>query len=763
MDPEELQPSTGLTRQPAQSVDILQPVVSSEYALPGLQEPLLRHYWWVLLKRRWTVLTTVVILVTLVTIASFRMTPEYEALSRIAVNRENNDVLGFRSVTSGSSEDWDYTVQLSTQVRVLQSDTLALQVIRQLQLDKNPLFAKDLPPAPRLSSGTIPTVLTDEDRLHQDRLLGAFRSKLAVAMIPRSRMIEVRYMSPDPKLAAQIANSLVEAFIEYNFKTRYESTMQTSNWISNQLVDLQRKVETSQEQLVRYQKENEILGLDEKQNITTAKLSELNEQLTLAETDRIQKQANYELTLSANPELIPGVTESRVIQKLKEQEADVRNEYAQATTQFGPSYPKVVELSNQLKQIEASYQAEVKKIAGRIRNAYLADVERERMLRAALDKQKQEANKLNERAIQYNLLKRDVETNRQLYEGLLQKLKEAGVSAGLRSGNVSVVDVARTPISPAKPNIPLNILLGFLASLGTGIALAFVQESLDNTVRAPEDVGAASALPALGVIPLGASRNGLRRGAARRQALARPEEREPVELMAHLRPRSEIAESYRALRTSILLSSPGGPPRIILVTSGLPQEGKTTTSINLALVLAQKGGRILLVDADLRRPGVHRYLKMKGNPGLSDLLAGNASFEDLVHPSVHLSNLAVLPAGITPPYPAELLASSFMRECLRRWKEQYDHVVIDTPPALTVTDAVLLSKESEAVVVVIRAGQTTKEALRRTRNLLSCVNSRTVGVVLNAVDLRSHGHYYYGGYYEGYGKHYYTDEETQSH
>jgi len=762
MDTEKLvQVSGNLIRPEPTSLDLARDSGTGGGFSPRSAEPTLRDYWRILQKRKWTVISTTLVLVTMVTIASFKMTPRYEAVSRIAVHRENVEMLGFKEVAPSTSEDYDHSIQLATQVRILQSDTLALQVIRQLQLDKNPNFAYTLPEKDTTTSGPVPTTASGLDERQQAALLGRFRSELRVSPVPRSRMIEINYLNPDRHLAAQVVNTLVNAYIEHNFKTKFESTMQTSNWLSIQLLDLQRKVETSQEQLVRYQRENEILGIDEKQNITTARLNELNQQLILAETDRIQKEASYKLTLSANLELVPGVAESRIVQRLKEQEAEVKNQYAQATTQFGPSYPRVVELGNQLKQIESALQTEVRKIAGRIQNEYLTAAEREKMLRAALEKQKDEANLLNERAIQYNVLKRDVESSRELYEGLQQRLKEAGVAAGLRSGNVTVVDIARPPVRPAKPNIPMNIAAGFLLSLGLGIALAFVQESLDTTVRTPGDIQVACGLPSLGFIPIGSHSNSSRKDGQRRRSLAlQATSSEPVELIAQARPKSELAEAYRALRTSILLSSLGTPPKIILVTSPLPQEGKTTTSMNLAFVLAQTGSRVLLVDADMRRPSIHKTLHLKLGWGLCGLLATGKIFEELAVPSPQFPNLLILPAGATPPYPAELLGSQLMSDYLAQWRQSFDHVVMDTPPALTVTDAVVLSGRADAVVMVIRAGQTTKQALHRIQDLFCQVGVRITGVVVNAIDLHSSDSYYYGDYYYGskYGGSYYEDD-----
>jgi len=731
------------------------------YAPLPAEDFLLREYWRILKKKTWVVISTWLIVATLAIVYTLRMTPVYDATGRIAVNRENSLNLGFKDSDQGSiGADYDdYNIALETQVRILQSDAIAFQVIKNLKLNNNPAFAGAAANArtePALNSLQVDVPL-------ESSLLDRFRRGLRLSVIPRTRIVEIHYSHPDPRLAAQIVNGLINTYIEQNFKTKFDSTTQTSEWLSQQLSDLALKVETSQEKLVRYQKQHDILGIDEKQNIVTSKLDELNKELTVAEGDRIEKESAYKLISAGNPELFARVEPNSLISQLRAQESELSIKYAEATTQFGPSYPKVMQLGNQLKQVEASIRAENERIALRVQNEYLSALQREKLLGTALDVQKQEANHLNESAIEYSLLKRDAESNRQLYEGLLQKLKEAGVSAGLRSSNIRIVDLARVPTSPSAPNIPRNILLGLALGLFGGIGLAFVLEGLDNTVRTPEEAQIISALPSLGIVPLSPKLIAKSRSDSRpRLSLSSWSSESPdsVELITFARPRSELAESYRALRTSILLSSPGSPPKVILVTSALPQEGKTTTSINSAIVLAQRGGRVLLIDADLRRPGIHKALGVRNTSGLSTLMTGGNGSEDPIM-STEIPNLFVLTAGPPPPQPAELLGSTLMKDYLARMREKFDHIVIDTPPALSVTDAVLLSVEADSVVVVIRSGQTTKAALRRVRDLLSHVNARVTGVVVNAFDLHSGSSYYYRYDAKYYGR-YYEDDPPQN-
>jgi polysaccharide biosynthesis transport protein len=733
------------------------------------QDSILRDYFRILIKRVWVVVGTLLVVFGATLIATLRSTPIYDAKGSIAINKPDPMLSNLRD--GNNSVDYYDPTDLDTEVRILQSDLLALQVIKELNLDQLPEFGGHGPK--QSSSLQLTTDAIQPDSARATELLGAFKGNLRVMLEPNTRIIDIHFRGPNKELAARVVNTLANTYIEQNFKTRFESTMQASDWLSRQLVDLQMKVETSQEKLVKYQKEHNILGIDEKQNITTQKLDELNKGLTAAESDRMEKESLYRLAEAGDAESAASVAgaatgagktsaaSSALLDKLEAQKADFKVQAAQLGTQFGPAYPKIAQINNQIAEIDTQVQLEMKKVTARLRGDYMASLQRENMLRAALEEQKQQDNKLNESAIEYSLLKRDFETNRTLYEGLLQKLKEAGVTAGLRSNNIRPVDIARTPSAPAEPNIPRNLAFAFVLGLSSGIGLAFLLEGLDNTVRTPEQAQAISGLPSLGMIPLG-SKISVESGA--KQGLIVASSKEPVELITQARPQSQMAESYRALRTSLLLTSLGAPPKVILITSALPREGKTTTSVNTAIVLAQKGTRVLLIDADLRRPSIHKALGLGPRAGLSNVLTGGATAQQATVRSPILPNLFVLPAGTPPPNPAELMASQQMFDLIAELREQYDHIVIDTPPTLSVTDAVVLSTRSDAVVLVIRSSQTTKPALRRTRDILAQVNARVAGVLLNAVNLDSPDYSYYYEYQGKHGQRYYDesprDEES---
>ena len=726
-------------------------------------ESALGEYVRVLLKRKWTILACLFTIFSIVALASLKMTPVYEASGSIEINKPDSGLVNFNNSPTFNLDYYDPT-ELETEVMILQSDLLALQVVKELALDHRPEFGGKVP-ALASSLDLAPDPL-QPDSGRTSALLANFRGNLKVTLSPNTHIIKVSFRSPNKELTATVVNTLMNTYTENNFKSRFDSTMQASDWLSKQLVDLQMKVETSQEKLVHYQKEHEILGVDEKQNITTEKLDELNKELTAAESERIDKESVYRLVQAGDADAIVsaanavdaaanGGQSASLLESLRAKQADLKIQAAELSTQFGPAYPKVAQLNNQLKEVDVQILSEARKVAAKIRGQYMTALQRENMLRDALEKQKQEANKLNESSIQYSILKRDLDSNRQLYEGLMEKMKEAGVSAGLKSNNFRIVDVARVPTAPVEPNVPRNLAFGLMLGFTSGVGLAFLLEGLDNTVRTTEQAQMISGLAPLGMIPLG-SRTAREGANAKRLVIA--SSKEAVELVTQVRPQSQMAESYRALRTSLLLSNLGAPPKMIMITSALPQEGKTTTSINCAVVLAQKGVRVLLIDADLRRPSIDKILGMGPRSGLSNVLTGSATLEDAITRSSVLPNLSVLAAGTPPPNPAELLASTNMRDMLEEVRGRYDHIVVDTPPALSVTDAVVLSPRADAIVLVIRSGHTTKQALRRSRDILMQVNAKLSGVLLNAVDLSSPDYHYYYEYQGKYAGYYHDDE-----
>jgi capsular exopolysaccharide synthesis family protein len=714
------------------------------------QASFLLEYWTILRKRRWIVISVLLVSVAMAGLMTSRQKPMYSAVGRIAINRESAINLGTKDsqfVLDGG--DSDYTVDMETQIKVLQSDATSYQVIKALNLDVSPEFGGS--PNKQMESSL------QVDSAAQSGILNAFRGGLSISSVPATRILEIRYSSHNPKLAASIVNQIVKSYIEQNLRARFEATAQTTDWLTKQLADLQFKVEISQEKLVEYQREHGIVGLGEKENIVISKLGELNRALTVVEGQRMQSEAAYHMALSGSPELLqhPGVGQVDPITSLHSKEADLRTQLAAVKAQFGPNYPKARELSAQLEETENQTQTELKRALTRARAEYTQALEHEKVLSAAFEKQKQEANALSQSEIEYSLLKQNAESYRTLYDGLLQRLKEAGVAAGLKSSNIQIVDQARVPTAPYAPNMTRSLMGGLLMGCFLGVLTVFLFESLDNTVRTPEEAELISSLSALGIIP---THRASKKSQTSIPGMDNKSEHSIREIFSITRPRSEIAESYRALRTSILLASRRGPSKILLVTSAMPKDGKTTTSINIAVVLAQSGARVLLMDADLRRPSIHRALKIANETGLSTWLSGADKDRPHAIPS-GIPNLDILPTGPKPPYPAELFGGAAFATMLEALRSEYDHIVIDSPPILSVTDSVLMSVLADSVLLVIRSRQTTKGALRRSLDVLHQANASVIGVVLNAFNVNGEEYAYYRYYYGyGHGAGYYNDK-----
>jgi succinoglycan biosynthesis transport protein ExoP len=722
------------------------PAVSSWEQMP--REPHLLDYVIILRKHQWLILTFLLTVVTVVTIASFKMKPIYQAAARVEVDREAQNMLPFQDPNS-YGEYIDMENYIETQAKILQSETLALQTIKTLDLGRYPEF------------GGSANALTWTHGIAAQRrpaILGAFLGRLVVKRVPNSRLVEVQFEAQDPQLAAQVVNTHLQSFIEQNFRSKYDATTQASNWLSAELEELRIKVGKSEDARIAYERQNQIWQIDEKQDITTQKLADLSKAVTEAQTVLAEKEALYRMAVSGNVDAIPAARDNAVIQDLLKRKTELDESYADAVNQYGPNYPKVKRLMAQKEELEQDLEKARKTILDSVDQEFNTSRQRVQLLQEALDKQKADANDLAEKLVQYHILKHDAESNKTLYDGLLQKLKEAGITAGLRSSNIRVVDPALAPVSPSRPQKARNILLAILVGLVGGVGLALFREYLDNTVKSPDDIEALTGLPSLAVVPALPGLNGhhKRFSPFSREALPEAASAPRVELLAFVQPKSQISEAFRALRTSLLLSQAEHPPQVILVTSALPREGKTTAAVNLAVTLAQLGDRTLLMDSDLRKPGVRRVLNLTVGKegGLSSYLAGVMALDDVIIPHPTIKNLDALTTGPVPPSPADLLSSHRMREALVELRRRYKFIVIDSPPILAATDAVILSSLTDGVLLVVRSGETPKEAFTRTRDLLGAVKSRLLGVVLNAVDSNAPDYYYSYRYYPyayGYG------------
>jgi len=709
-------------------------------------------FWAVVMRRMSTILAVTFIATALAAIYSFKATPVYRATSNVEVEAQAPPVQTVNELYSqpvGSNGAF-----LGTQGQVLRSDDLAWQTIEQLGL--SPLGGA----ASR--EGSQATAVRSA-RVQKSLAIAAFKGNLSVEQLKESSILAVSYESGDPELAARAVNQLVDNYTQSNFQERFDFTRRASGGMEEQLEELRAKVEKSQEALIDYERQNLIVNTGDKGTINDQRVMELNADLTHAESERVQKQSVYDL-VRANPEQVGIIVQNDVLARLEEKYNDQKSAYADAASQYGPNYPKVVRMRDQLNILESLMQKARTEAMEKVRNDYLAAVAHENLLKDTLVKEKAELSAVNQRMIEHNILQRNFEINQQLYANLLQRLKDATLSASLQATNVHVIDRATPPLSPIRPHKVRNVIAGLVLGLALGITIVFLQEALVSSVRTTEEAEKLAEAPALAVIPSAYSGLGRRAlygagyGSGNGNGDRPPASgaTEGLALAVLHRPSSPVAESFRSLRTSVLLSTAPRPPQVILVTSSQANEGKTTTASNLAMSFAQRGGAVLLVDADLRRPSLAKTLGLSGEKGLSSYLTGAHTLDEVLVPCELYPNLWVLPAGPRPPDPAELFSSPLMEATISELRKRFTHIVLDSPPVLLVTDPVVLSAMVDGAILVVGSGATPRGGLVRARRVLETAGARLLGIVMNKVDMRFdsyYGSYYYGGrYYSYYGE-----------
>lgn len=750
------------------------------YYLQQDEETHLRDYWRTILKHRWIVLTFFTMIVTIASIYTFSVTPTYRATASLKIDYERPQILSFQEIGSPAHQNYGPEF-MGTQQKLLQSRSLAKRVIDALKAAGQPIaldptlpdsagtvgpwpaWLRDLFVSGGLISSTAFQALpqaetavrpTEEEVV--SRKVDALLRMLTVEPVRTSNLVKISFTTPSPALSSLLANTWAKGFIDHSLDMKFNATGQAGEWLSKQLQDVRDKLEQSEAALHEFVKQKQILTAGEKKDIVTAKLADLSDALTKAQEERIAREALYRQSQGTAFDSIPAILDNRLISDLKSEYYKLDAEYRQQGETFKPGYPKMIRLQESMNQIKRQIGTEIARIIDAIKQDYEAATRKEQLLQTAVNDQKRVTLTFNQELIHYEILKRDVDTNRQIYSGILERQKQAGISQGLTASNIQIVDTAESPLIPFSPNKTRNIVLGIILGITVAVGMAFFFDYLDNTVKHPEELERTLGIPNLALIPSLASaiprhvRGALPRNGSNGDHS--PNGRPTFALVAHSDLHSTLTEAFRTLRTSLLFSSPGSPPKSILFTSAQPSEGKTGLSINTAITLSQLGGSVLLIDGDMRRPTCHTHLELPLKSGLSDYLTGNADLVSIIKRTT-VPNLYCIPAGTISVNPAELLASPRTKETIELLSQRFDYIVVDSPPIFAVADALILSTVVKGVILAVQGGRTPREMVQRAFKNLIELHAPVLGAVLNNVNIRGNGyshyyHYHYGDYHQ---------------
>jgi capsular exopolysaccharide synthesis family protein len=669
----------------------------------------------------------------------------YKALTRVAVY----EAFGEIEVHSGSSDEFrlspgsifgdDPQRKMSTEQAIITSNTLMATVGRDLNLANNPEFT-GVKNAKHVSMDDAAVRMAVVERL---------QAGVKVAQVPKTDLLRISYTGQSPKLAADIVNKVISDYIDYSYRSRFEASTRVSQWLSGQLDQLKGQVESAQLEMLDMQKRLGVLGFDSTHNEIATSLDDLAKASAQAKLERIVAESRYRLLAGMDPnsienslDTVPGGSQGlSTLSTLRTDLAVARANYAQLAATKGPNHPDVKSAKANIDKLAQEANEEEARLLTQAKGALDLARANETQTNLALDQQKDAAYKMRDDLVLYTIKQREFESYRTLYEGLQQKLKTAGVEAGLGASEIDLIDPAEVPLVPQLKSQATLVLTYLMIGLVAGLAVAFLLESLDSGLRSIAEIESITELPSLTIVPRA------KRATPDQLATMTTVERN---INVLTQPKSQFTEAFRSLRTALLLSSTTGrEPKYLLCTSATPSEGKTTVASNLAVILAQRGTGVLLIDADLRRPNVHHRFGLNGKLGLSTVLSGQTTLEESVQPVAEVPGLDILASGPVPPFPTEMLSSQTMVDLLHHAGELYTYVVLDSPPILSVTDGVLLSRQVDAVILVVRHGKSSKHIVRRGRDLLVRSGAPMAGIVLNAVDLNApeyYGYYGYSGY-----------------
>jgi capsular exopolysaccharide synthesis family protein len=684
-------------------------------------------------KRRWLLILAVILGAGYGAYKAYTQPKLYQATGTIQVH---NGASNEYKLDANSDYD-DQQTKMDTEVAILKSDALLYTVAHEMNLANNTDFS-GVPPGSHRSL---------DDPGVRASVVGSLQGNLQVSIVPQTEMINISYSSLSPKLSADIVNKVIDDYRQWSYQTPVESTRRVSQWLSGQLEELKAEVEQTQKQIMDLQRKLGTLGYDSSHNQLQSSLEELLTAEGTAKVARINAESRYRMVASMDPNTIEGSIETTPgtmpgeLNLLRGQLAAAKANYQQLTAQsplgLGPNHPQVKALQAQIGELTKEIDTEQNRMELQAKETYLAAKAAEDKTEQELDARKAEAYQQGDDLVQLTILQREFEQNRTLYDGLEQRLRTAEVQAGLEALEVDVVDQALPPVSPTMRPPSSIILSTTVIYLMGGIVIAFILEGLDTGLHNIQEIETVMEMPSLAIIP-----QARRADVEQMAAMSTPERN----IHVLTQPKSQFTEAFRALRTSLLLATAGQPPKFILFTSAMPSEGKTTMATNLACILAQSGVPVLLLDADLRRSNIHHRFGLTGKLGLTTVLAGTSTLEEAVQRVPEAPNMDILPSGPVPPFPTEMLSSEAMRALMERLGKVYTHVVIDSPPVLSVTDAVVMGRMVDAVVLVVRHGKESKNVMRRARDILARSGAPVAGLVLNAVDVNSPDYYGYYGY-----------------